>query len=437
MNPFLAFTLSAVVLCAQIQPAVAPAQVARKAFDLLLARKAAELHAMFSEEMQKKLTIEVLEKQVFPSVAGLGEPKRIGEPVIRLAGGFTVVVIPADFAAAGVNFEAGVDAQGKLAGMFMRPRQTEAAAAWKRPPYSQPDSFREREVQVGAKDWPLPGTLTVPKGEGKFPAVVLVHGSGPNDRDETIGPNKPFKDLAEGLASRGIAVLRYEKRTRQHAPKLALAKDITLDGETVEDAAAGAEFLRQQAEVDPQRIYVLGHSLGGYAAPRIAAADGHLAGLVILAGSTRPLEDLVIEQMTYIASLYPENAEMQKRLETVKGEVAALKKLDASAKGGTVMGMPASYLLGLRGYDAAAEARKLPLPILVLQGERDYQVTMEDFEGWRKALAEKQGSKLKSYPALNHLFMEGEGKAKPAEYGKEGHVAAVVIEEIASWIARK
>ncbi|MDX2153853.1 MAG: alpha/beta fold hydrolase [Bryobacteraceae bacterium] len=425
--------LTAALLCAQ---APTPAHIARQALDFLLAGKMAELQALFNAEMKQKLTMEVLEKQVKPSVAGLGEAKKIAEPQTRIAGPYSVVTIAGDFANANITFEVAVDAEGKLVGMFMRPRQGEAAS-WKRPPYVKPDSFRERQVTVGAKDWPLPGTLTLPAGDGKFPAVVLVHGSGPNDRDESIGPNKPFRDLAEGLASRGIAVLRYEKRTRQHAPKLALAKEITLDGETVDDAVAAADFLRTQPDVDAKRIYVLGHSLGAYAAPRIAAADGHLAGIAILAGFTRPLEDLVLEQMTYLASLYPENADMQKRLEAVKADVAALKKMEKPVEGAMVLGMPASYLIGLRQYDPAGEARKLSIPILVLHGERDHQVTMEDFAGWKKALGDRNTATLKSYPSLNHLFMEGQGKSTPAEYQKEGHVASEAVADIASWITAK
>lgn len=148
--------------------------------------------------------------------------------------------------------------------------------------------FTEESVTVGAEKWALQGTLPIPVGPVAA-AVVLVHGSGPNDRDETLGPNKPFRDLAWGLADRGIAVLRYEKRTRQYAGKMAGNPNLTVREETTDDAILAAALLRAHDRIDPKRVFVLGHSLGGTLAPRIAAEDRSLAGLIILAGATRPL----------------------------------------------------------------------------------------------------------------------------------------------------
>jgi dienelactone hydrolase len=113
--------------------------------------------------------------------------------------------------------------------------------------------------------------------------VALVHGSGPNDRDETVGGTKVFKDLAEGLASRGIVVLRYEKRTKQYGARMANMPRYTVQDEAVDDAAKAAAMLQTQPQVDPRRVFVLGHSLGGYIAPRIAEEEGKLAGLILLA----------------------------------------------------------------------------------------------------------------------------------------------------------
>src|SRR5206468_6047038 len=136
------------------------------------------------------------------------------------------------------------------------------------PPYAKPDSFVEESVTVGKDgEWPLPGTLTVPKGDGPFPAVILVHGSGPHDRDESIGPNKPFRDLAGGLASRGVAVLRYEKRTREHGAKMMAAAPITVKEEVLDDALAAVKLLRREKGVDAGRVYILGHSLATTKAP--------------------------------------------------------------------------------------------------------------------------------------------------------------------------
>jgi hypothetical protein len=321
----------------------------------------------------------------------------------------------------------------RVTGLQFKPAQ--AAHNFKPPPYARPESFREVPVVVGeGGDWPLPGTLTLPKGDGPFPAVVLLHGSGPQDRDETIGPNKPLRDLAWGLASQGVAVLRYEKRTREHGRRW--KPSMTFREETVDDALIAAALLRKRPEIDGKRVFVLGHSLGALAAPEVGRRDPALAGLVVLAGNTRPLEDLVLEQITYVRSLHPSNDDKEE-IEKLQKQVARVKdrKLTpASPPSELPLGAPAAYWLALRAYDPAATAARLKIPMLVLQGERDYQVTMADFAGWQKALAGRKDVRLKSYPKLNHLFMEGEGKAKPAEYEKAGHVSREVVDVVAAWV---
>ena len=310
--------------------------------------------------------------------------------------------------------------------MFLLPGEV----AWQRPSYSKPDSFTERAVTVGSDEWKLPGTLTVPAGNGPFPAVVLVHGSGPKDRDETVGGTKIFRDLAEGLASRGIAVLRYEKRTLQYRGKMAGLHGMTVAEEEVDDAMRAAELLRQQKEVDPKRVYVLGHGLGGYVAPRIAEEDGKVAGLILLGANARPLEDLALEQAEYVGV----NA---KDLEGIKAAVKRVKALEAGdADAPPLLGMPATYLLDLKGYDPVALAKRVGIPVLVLQGERDFESTMKDFNLWKTGLAGRKDAVFHSYPALNHFFVAGEGKGTEAEYRKPGHVAPEVIDEIAKWIGK-
>lgn len=155
---------------------------------------------------------------------------------------------------------------------------------------------------------------------------MLVHGSGPNDRDETLGPNKPFRDLTRGLAFKGIAVLRYDKRTKVHGARMAKGTNMTVKEETIDDALAAVNVLRGSSSVDRNRIFVLSHSLGGMLIPRIGQADSKIAGLIVFAGATRPLEDTLLEQVTYIASLKGTlTAEDKKELEKLKAEVATTR----------------------------------------------------------------------------------------------------------------
>ena len=178
--------------------------------------------------------------------------------------------------------------------------------------------------------------------------------------------------------------------------------------------------MASQEKIDPKRIFVLGHSLGGMLLPRIGKAKDGIAGFISLAGSTRPMEDLVLEQTRYILSLDGKlSPEAQKKLKEIEQQVANVKSAKLSEdtpKSELPLGVPAKYWLDLRGYDPATSAKELSKPMLILQGERDYQVTMEDFAGWKKALGSRKDVTFISYPKLNHLFMEGEGKSTPAEY---------------------
>jgi dienelactone hydrolase len=325
---------------------------------------------------------------------------------------------------------------GKIAGLFFVPSQP--AVAYSTPIYANREVFREEEVTVGSGRWLLRGTLTLPANKPNPPAIVLVHGSGPNDRDETIGPNKPFKDLAWGLATRGVAVLRYEKRTREYAKDMsALRGTLTVKDETIDDALEAVALLRGRKEIDTSRIYVLGHSLGGMLVPRIGVRDKRIAGFIILAGATRPLEDLIVEQLTYLFTLDGVIDEYeQRRLADAKKQRERIKALAPTDTGsaGSFFAAPASYWLDLKGYDPAALAMELVVPVLIMQGGRDYQVTKTDFDRWRSALKNKSNVTFSLYPPLNHLFISGEMQSTPSEYERAGHVSEEVLTDIVRWL---
>jgi fermentation-respiration switch protein FrsA (DUF1100 family) len=186
-------------------------------------------------------------------------------------------------------------------------------------------------------------------------------------------------------------------------------------------------------------VFVLGHSLGGVVAPRIGQADTQLGGIIILAGATRPLEDLMVEQTRYLLSLNGEiPADGQTKLDQLMAEIKKVKGLTAADafSSNLLLHAPPQYWLDLHAHDPVAEAKGLKQPLLILQGQRDYQVTMADFDGWKTGLGNKPNVTFKLYPKLNHLFMAGEGKSTPAEYDEPGHVDAMVVSDIAEWILK-
>jgi dipeptidyl aminopeptidase/acylaminoacyl peptidase len=247
--------------------------------------------------------------------------------------------------------------------------------------------------------------------------------------------------LSWGLASKGVAVLRYEKRTKQYANQLVEIKnEITVEQETIEDAIAAVTLLQSIPEIDKSKIFMLGHSLGGMLIPRIAQKSNQIAGFVIMAGTARPLEDVIYEQFAYIFSLDGQLSEDEKnKLNELEAQIKMVKSTNLSKDTSSEklpLEVPASYWLDLRGYDPAKLAADLKKPVLILQGERDYQVTMDDYKRWKDALSEHQNVTFKLYKNLNHLFIEGEGKSTPSEYEKPGHVHETVVQDITDWIKK-
>jgi len=303
-------------------------------------------------------------------------------------------------------------------------------------------AFTEKNIVLNTRAGiALPGTIAFPKDKTGVPMVVFVHGSGPSDRDETVGPNKPFKDLATGLAQLGIASLRYEKRsfTYQTDNSKISSDSVTYYDETIEDALAALKLARQTPGVDSTRIYLVGHSLGAYLGPRIASLYPNLKGLVMMAPPARPVLDVIPEQIEYLDMADSVMSPVENfQLNAIKWQIANAKSDSLSMKTKRAIlpfGIGARYWLYDRSYKALPTAGALTLPILIQQGERDYQVSMKDYGMWQQALQGKTNVSLKSYDKLNHLFLEGTGKSLPSEYEHPSHIPDYVIKDLADWIS--
>jgi uncharacterized protein len=294
--------------------------------------------------------------------------------------------------------------------------------------------FTEEDITVVTGKYELPGKLTLPIGDGRFPAVVLVHGSGPHDMDESIGPHKVFKDLADGLAAQGIAVLRYEKRTHKYAMSMAVEKP-TLAKEVLDDAVTAVKVAREHPRIDPQRVFLLGHSLGGMCAPVIAARVSELAGIISLSGTPRSLLDLVDEQMDYIMHLGDKLGEKkQRQLDEIHKTTRLIREGKYDEVTTPLLGAPTNYWVECHKLDVLTPARKFGKPILIIGGGRDYQVTQKCFDAWKVGLKDCKNVTYKWYENVDHLMTKGEGMATPDEYFKPGHVSKKVIRDVAEWI---
>ena len=211
-----------------------------------------------------------------------------------------------------------------------------------------------------------------------------------------------------------------------------------MEDEVVRDAVTALGMMRKTAGVDPDRLILLGHSMGAMLASRIVKRGVRAAGLVLLAGPTRPLPEVIGTQMEFLAGV--EGAGVSRdEVDEILASITQIERLTvADLEDPTkVLGAPASYWLDLRGYDPAAAIRQLDLPVLALWGDRDFQVSEVDQEGWRRALAGRFDATFTTYGGLNHLFEAGSGASTFAEYGEPGHVSSVVVADIASWIVSR
>jgi uncharacterized protein len=294
-----------------------------------------------------------------------------------------------------------------------------------------------QDFNIKSNDIDLKGTLLIPEKDNTKNLVLLVHGSGASDKNENIAGNKPFKDIAEGLYAKGIASYRFDKRTFSD-PKSFTNKS-TIDDEVTHDVLNIIAYFKNNPQYKDYQITVIGHSLGAHLAPKIANKSNQISKIILLAGNARPLQELIVEQYGYLNQLNP-SKEMEAEIAKLKEKVALLTSKDFNLdlpKEKLPLNLNAYYWKSLLDYKPLEEVKRVKIPMLILQGERDYQVTLKDFESWKNTLKNNKKVSFISYPKLNHLFMAGEGTPSPNDYLVKGTVDAKVINDIFDFVIKK
>ncbi|MEV4234229.1 MULTISPECIES: alpha/beta fold hydrolase [unclassified Nocardia] len=409
---------------------IAPTRTGIEVVEHLCSGRYAQVHEMFAAQLQALVSAEKLGAAWESVLDRYGLVAEVGAAVSEAG----AVRVPVRLERGEVVVGMTIDDADRLTGLQLMP----PTAPWQPPDYADPESFDEEQVAIGQAPFVVHGTISLPRRPRPCPAVVLLAGGGPFDRDMTTGSNKPLADIAWGLASRGIAVLRFDKITHAHAGVVAGLASFTMTDEYVPHAVAAVNVLREHPAVDTDRVFVLGHSMGGKVAPRVAAAAPTVAGVIVLAGDASPMHWSAVRVTRYLAALEPDGgAGAQAAIEAI---VRQAQLVDSALTVSTPvselpLGLPASYWLDSRDYDPVAVAAILGKPMFILQGGRDYQVTIDDdLSLWRAGLADRAEVTIRVYDSDNHLFFPGAGPSTPAEYAAAQHVDPKVIVDIASWL---
>ncbi len=322
----------------------------------------------------------------------------------------------------------------------------------------KPYPYRSEDVvyQNSPAGVALAATLTIPQGKGPFPAVVLITGSGPQDRDEALLGHRPFLVLSDYLTRKGIAVLRADDRG---VAKSTGNFDLATTADFATDTEAGIAYLKTRPEIDLHKIGLIGHSEGGVIAPMVAARNHDVAFIVMMAGTGVPGDAVIAEQTKLIleangvstAAAEKQGATQLEILTLVKQEkdpIAVDKKLrerlsgqaaDAQL-GATIERMNSPWMRYFVSYDPALALAKVACPVLALNGSKDLQVSpTQNLPAIRKAL-EAGGNKhfeIVELPGLNHLFQTAK-TGSPNEYAQiEETIAPVALDKIATWILKQ
>lgn len=309
---------------------------------------------------------------------------------------------------------------------------------WTPPDYADKADYKVYPELIPGNGYGLTGEFVRPVGENQDKVVIMIHGSGPSNRDEAIRGNRPFRDLAYGLAAQGISSIRFEKNTYLFGQELASVQDLTIWNETGQDVVSVVEYLKKFKSVESENIILLGHSQGAMMIPRICDSID-VGAAIMIAGNARPVYELVYDQTKFLLRENGLDDAEKRRLNMLKDQIKNLDKLSDmhpdSVDFALPFGLPAEYWKDLLEYDQQACAKNMDIPVFLIQGEGDYQVTMKDFRKFRRALRRSDSDwKAKSYEKINHLLFKNEGEPSSEEYTRNENVDTVLIDDISSWI---
>lgn len=386
-----------------------------------------ETYQNFSALVKLQMSEKALKEAWDKTIDGMGEYLEIYDISLENTEKYQIVIVILRFENNGLKISFTYNNKNKLEGLWLNyaPIKEDAITT---------ETFEEIEVNFGESEYPISGVLTLPKDVKLPPVVVLVPGSGSHDLNETVGANKPFRDIAHGLAEQGIASIRYNEKLFLY-PELA-DNDLTIEMDSLDDAAGAIAYAASSEQVNADQIYVLGHSLGAMMAPKIATDSKEVAGLILLAGSPRRLEDIIYDQVVD-AVANTEGITEEQAEEAIASTITGVDAVKGLKEAGhqLLLGIPATYWYSLNQINIGELAKELTIPMFIAQGSADFQVYKEkDYTLWQELLGDQKTVTFKLYGNLNHLFMTTNGKTDVTEYNTKGTVDQTVIDDMVLWI---
>jgi triacylglycerol esterase/lipase EstA (alpha/beta hydrolase family) len=360
-----------------------------------------------------------------------GSVQTVGEPKVILNDTMAITLTPIQFEKKKIGLKLVFDKKALIAGMFLEAPTPQYQPA----SYVDASKFYEYKKVLADPKFPTDAVLSIPNKGGKFPVVIIVTGSGATDKDLTIGPNRIYKDLAWGLSNNGIAVLRYDKRTKDYAVEMSKIKNLTVKDEYLDDLKLAIELVKSNPEIDSNQIFVLGHSEGGYLIPYFEKNLKGIAAYISFAGNYSGLADLLCMQIEYLQKDLPANQKAAYQ-DMLNKSIYARDKIQLNSPNDSLPeGLTASYLVHLN--DNSPEKLNSYINkkrVLFIQGGRDYQVPPSELDKWKLAMKGNTQAEYALFPKLNHIGLEGKGISKPSEYDVPGNVPEEVVLRIVKFI---
>lgn len=391
---------------------------------------------IYDEEMKKIISLDETRKEIIFHNVDLGEVEKINEAYTYNYGANRFVMVPVEASMYNFNLLISFNHDNEIIGFSYEEHKGNSSDKLR----EIPGGITEEEFSFVSDEYIINGTLTTPDykadGEllGSYPLVILVHGFGPSDRDSSIFENKPFQDIAWGLGQAGIASYRYDKRTYLYEDGTN-NPSFTVYEETINDVISATNMAKELKNVDENRVYILGASHGGYLLPRIAGNIPEAAGYILVSSPAQHMKDYLQEQYEYLA-MEDGNISIEEHtaINDIVSDLSSLDMPNEIPADERVLGFYRNYWLDLNRYNLIQEASRITNPVLLLQGERDYQTTTRQYNIWMDTFYEVENWTFKSYPKLNHFMMEGEGNSYSSEYREKGYVDEQVIQDIANFI---